>query len=171
MESGDSCVCTRVSARLVPTRLLPPQVDNSSLTGESEPQTRSPEFTHENPLETRNICFFSTNCVEGEKPAPWERPSPAPTEGRVRIPNPQAGLGAAALPSSRKSCLRQREGTEGSGSPEEQKQSVPDRSLPHAPFHTGHAQAQTHTIHNTHHAPNQPRLQEVFGWTDWFRFS
>uniref|UniRef100_A0A8C0AU71 Sodium/potassium-transporting ATPase subunit alpha-2 n=1 Tax=Buteo japonicus TaxID=224669 RepID=A0A8C0AU71_9AVES len=42
------------------------KVDNSSLTGESEPQTRSPEFTHENPLETRNICFFSTNCVEGE---------------------------------------------------------------------------------------------------------
>uniref|UniRef100_A0A7N8YGV5 Sodium/potassium-transporting ATPase subunit alpha n=1 Tax=Mastacembelus armatus TaxID=205130 RepID=A0A7N8YGV5_9TELE len=42
-----------------------PQVDNSSLTGESEPQTRNPEFTHDNPLETRNICFFSTNCVEG----------------------------------------------------------------------------------------------------------
>ncbi|XP_055084446.1 sodium/potassium-transporting ATPase subunit alpha-2 [Periophthalmus magnuspinnatus] len=41
------------------------KVDNSSLTGESEPQTRSPDFTHENPLETRNICFFSTNCVEG----------------------------------------------------------------------------------------------------------
>ncbi|AWP03656.1 Na+/K+ ATPase alpha subunit isoform 2 [Scophthalmus maximus] len=40
-------------------------VDNSSLTGESEPQTRSPEFTHDNPLETRNICFYSTNCVEG----------------------------------------------------------------------------------------------------------
>ncbi|CAL8316907.1 unnamed protein product [Gadus morhua 'NCC'] len=41
------------------------KVDNSSLTGESEPQSRSPEFTHDNPLETRNICFFSTNCVEG----------------------------------------------------------------------------------------------------------
>uniref|UniRef100_A0A3Q2CTP2 Sodium/potassium-transporting ATPase subunit alpha n=1 Tax=Cyprinodon variegatus TaxID=28743 RepID=A0A3Q2CTP2_CYPVA len=41
------------------------KVDNSSLTGESEPQTRSPELTHDNPLETRNICFFSTNCVEG----------------------------------------------------------------------------------------------------------
>ncbi|KAK6311125.1 hypothetical protein J4Q44_G00191800 [Coregonus suidteri] len=41
------------------------KVDNSSLTGESEPQTRSPEFTHDNPLETRNIAFFSTNCVEG----------------------------------------------------------------------------------------------------------
>ncbi|XP_022668604.1 sodium/potassium-transporting ATPase subunit alpha-like isoform X3 [Varroa jacobsoni] len=41
------------------------KVDNSSLTGESEPQTRSPEMTNENPLETRNLAFFSTNCVEG----------------------------------------------------------------------------------------------------------
>ncbi|TRZ00058.1 hypothetical protein DNTS_028882 [Danionella cerebrum] len=29
------------------------KVDNSSLTGESEPQTRSPDCTHDNPLETR----------------------------------------------------------------------------------------------------------------------
>lgn len=41
------------------------QVDNSSLTGESEPQVRLPDSTHENPLETRNIAFFSTNAVEG----------------------------------------------------------------------------------------------------------
>ncbi|NXR40926.1 ATP4A ATPase, partial [Zosterops hypoxanthus] len=41
------------------------QVDNSSLTGESEPQTRSPECTHESHLETRNIAFFSTMCLEG----------------------------------------------------------------------------------------------------------
>ncbi|XP_062816444.1 sodium/potassium-transporting ATPase subunit alpha-2-like [Anolis carolinensis] len=41
------------------------KVDNSSLTGESEPQSRSADYTHDNPLETRNICFFSTNCVEG----------------------------------------------------------------------------------------------------------
>ncbi|XP_034408911.1 potassium-transporting ATPase alpha chain 1-like [Cyclopterus lumpus] len=41
------------------------KVDNSSLTGESEPQTRTPECTHENPLETRNIAFFSTTCMEG----------------------------------------------------------------------------------------------------------
>ena len=41
------------------------KVDNSSLTGESEPQSRSPEFTHENPLETKNVAFFSTNVVEG----------------------------------------------------------------------------------------------------------
>ena len=42
------------------------QVDNSSLTGESEPQSRSPDFTSENPLETKNLAFFSTNAVEGE---------------------------------------------------------------------------------------------------------
>merc|ERR1711953_1321865 len=41
------------------------KVDNSSLTGESEPQSRSMEFTHENPLETKNLAFFSTNAVEG----------------------------------------------------------------------------------------------------------
>ncbi|XP_026564819.1 potassium-transporting ATPase alpha chain 2 [Pseudonaja textilis] len=41
------------------------KVDNSSLTGESEPQSRSCEFTHENPLETKNIGFYSTTCLEG----------------------------------------------------------------------------------------------------------
>ena len=41
------------------------KVDNSSLTGESEPQSRSADFTHENPLETKNFAFFSTNAVEG----------------------------------------------------------------------------------------------------------
>lgn len=41
------------------------KVDNSSLTGESEPQTRSAECTNENPLETKNLAFFSTNAVEG----------------------------------------------------------------------------------------------------------
>lgn len=41
------------------------KVDNSSLTGESEPQTRGPEFTNENPLETKNLAFFSTFAVEG----------------------------------------------------------------------------------------------------------
>nr|CAA32638.1 unnamed protein product [Drosophila melanogaster] len=40
------------------------KVDNSSLTGESEPQSRGAEFTHENPLETKNLAFFSTNAVE-----------------------------------------------------------------------------------------------------------
>jgi magnesium-transporting ATPase (P-type) len=41
------------------------KVDNSSMTGESEPQSRQPLMTAENPLETRNLAFYSTNCVEG----------------------------------------------------------------------------------------------------------
>ncbi|XP_057374553.1 sodium/potassium-transporting ATPase subunit alpha-B-like [Daphnia carinata] len=41
------------------------KVDNSSLTGESEPQSRSPECTHNNPLETKNLAFFSSSAVEG----------------------------------------------------------------------------------------------------------
>ncbi|KER33797.1 hypothetical protein T265_12551 [Opisthorchis viverrini] len=41
------------------------KVDNSSLTGESEPQTRSTQCTQVNPLETKNLLFFSTNVVEG----------------------------------------------------------------------------------------------------------
>ena len=41
------------------------KVDNSSLTGEAEPLSRSPECTHNNPLETKNLAFFSTFAVEG----------------------------------------------------------------------------------------------------------
>ncbi|GMT04244.1 hypothetical protein PENTCL1PPCAC_26418 [Pristionchus entomophagus] len=41
------------------------KVDNSSMTGESEPQTRSNQCTSQNPLETKNIALFSTNVVEG----------------------------------------------------------------------------------------------------------
>ena len=41
------------------------KVDNSSLTGESEPQSRTPECTDENPIETKNLGFFSTNALEG----------------------------------------------------------------------------------------------------------
>lgn len=40
-------------------------MDNSCLTGESEPQSRSIDCTNENPLETKNLVFFSTNAVEG----------------------------------------------------------------------------------------------------------
>lgn len=49
--------------RIIESRGL--KVDNSSLTGESEAQSRSPEFTHDNPLETKNLAFFSSNAVEG----------------------------------------------------------------------------------------------------------
>ena len=40
-------------------------MDKSSLTGESEPLSRTPEFTHDNPLETKNLAFFASNAVEG----------------------------------------------------------------------------------------------------------
>eukprot|EP01017_Pseudomicrothorax_dubius_P041509 TRINITY_DN664_c0_g1_i2.p1 TRINITY_DN664_c0_g1~~TRINITY_DN664_c0_g1_i2.p1 ORF type:complete len:1181 (-),score=249.42 TRINITY_DN664_c0_g1_i2:124-3630(-) len=43
------------------------KVDNSSLTGESDPLLRTVECTHpENPLETANLAFFGTLCKEGE---------------------------------------------------------------------------------------------------------
>ena len=41
------------------------KVDNSSLTGEAEALSRSPELTHDNPLETKNLIFFGTYAVEG----------------------------------------------------------------------------------------------------------
>lgn len=41
------------------------KVDNSSLTGESEPQSRDAEQSTTEVLEARNLAFFSTNCVEG----------------------------------------------------------------------------------------------------------
>jgi len=41
------------------------KVDNSSLTGESRPQQRVVECTHEDLLETKNLAFFSTSAVEG----------------------------------------------------------------------------------------------------------
>ena len=40
-------------------------VDNSSLTGESEPQKRKSECTHDDVLETANLCFFGTQVPEG----------------------------------------------------------------------------------------------------------
>uniref|UniRef100_A0A0S7EVJ0 AT1A n=1 Tax=Poeciliopsis prolifica TaxID=188132 RepID=A0A0S7EVJ0_9TELE len=53
------------------------KVDNSSLTGESEPQTRSPDFTNDNPLETRNIVFSPPTVL---KELPKESSSTPETE-------------------------------------------------------------------------------------------
>ncbi|XP_044259109.1 sodium/potassium-transporting ATPase subunit alpha-like isoform X2 [Tribolium madens] len=41
------------------------KVDNSPITGESEPQSRSTTSSEDNFLESRNVAFFSTNVVEG----------------------------------------------------------------------------------------------------------
>ncbi|GMH48557.1 hypothetical protein TL16_g00318 [Triparma laevis f. inornata] len=40
-------------------------VDNASLTGEAEAQKRKKECTHDDPLETQNLCFFGTQVPEG----------------------------------------------------------------------------------------------------------
>lgn len=45
------------------------QVDNSSLTGESEPQKRKNVCTNDDPLETQNLCFFGTQIPEGSMTA------------------------------------------------------------------------------------------------------
>ena len=41
------------------------KVDNSSLTGESDPLARTVDLTDENPLETKNLAFYSTNINQG----------------------------------------------------------------------------------------------------------
>lgn len=41
------------------------KVDNSNLLGESEPQIKTYETTSEDPFETQNLAFYSTQCVEG----------------------------------------------------------------------------------------------------------
>lgn len=41
------------------------KVDQSCLTGESEPKPKKTEFSHENPLETENLAFFNTRATEG----------------------------------------------------------------------------------------------------------
>ncbi|KAI3389795.1 hypothetical protein SNEBB_001941 [Seison nebaliae] len=60
IKSGD-----RIPADIRVLKAQGLKVDNSSLTGESEPQSRGPDNTNDNPLETRCLAFFSTNCVEG----------------------------------------------------------------------------------------------------------
>lgn len=67
---GDVVYCQagdRIPAdiRLVQSNSM--KVDNSSITGESEPLTRTVESqpTLANPLEASNLAFFSTNCIDG----------------------------------------------------------------------------------------------------------
>ena len=65
---GDLVLCKggdRVPADIRIVKSEGMKVDNSSFTGESDPLSRSPDIGHENPLEARNLAFFSTNCVEG----------------------------------------------------------------------------------------------------------
>lgn len=72
------------------------KVDNSSLTGESEPQARTPEFSHENPLETKNLAFFSTNAVEGTCTGVVIQIGDSTVMGRIA--NLASGLGSGKTP-------------------------------------------------------------------------
>jgi sodium/potassium-transporting ATPase subunit alpha len=61
IKNGDK---VNADIRLFETNDL--KVDNSILTGESEPQSRSPNPSHSNVLESKNMLFYGTLIVEGE---------------------------------------------------------------------------------------------------------
>ena len=60
LEEGDK---VPADGRLIETNAL--KVDNSAITGESEPQLRSLEYTHPNMLESRNMVFSGTLVQSG----------------------------------------------------------------------------------------------------------
>lgn len=49
--------------RLIRTNAL--KIDSSEFNGESYPMTKNAEYSNENPLEARNLCFYNTLCTEG----------------------------------------------------------------------------------------------------------
>ena len=57
-------------------------MDNASLTGESEAQSRSTESS-ENPLESKNLAFYTSNAVEGLGKAVVVRRGDATVMGRI----------------------------------------------------------------------------------------
>ncbi|RKO84592.1 E1-E2 ATPase-domain-containing protein, partial [Blyttiomyces helicus] len=61
LRVGDKC-----PADIVMFHVSDLKVDNSSLTGESDPQERTVTNTHKNPLEATNLCFNGTLVVAGE---------------------------------------------------------------------------------------------------------
>eukprot|EP00463_Aulacantha_scolymantha_P003398 TRINITY_DN4260_c0_g1_i1.p1 TRINITY_DN4260_c0_g1~~TRINITY_DN4260_c0_g1_i1.p1 ORF type:complete len:187 (-),score=38.75 TRINITY_DN4260_c0_g1_i1:297-857(-) len=66
---GDICYVKSGDAIPADMRILKSsdfKVDNSSLTGESETQTRTTENTQENAMEATNLAFFGTNCAKGK---------------------------------------------------------------------------------------------------------
>lgn len=69
--------------RLVTNQSL--KVDNSSLTGEAEPQPRSLNAEHHSPLEAQNLMFFSTNCLEGSGTGIVIRTGDSTAMGRIAI--------------------------------------------------------------------------------------
>lgn len=75
------------------------KVDNSSLTGESEPQSRGVDSTNQNPLETKNLAFFGTNAVEGTCRGVVIRVGDSTVMGRIA--NLATGLDVSQTPINR----------------------------------------------------------------------
>jgi len=59
------------------------KVDNSSLTGESEPQSCTTKCTENNPLETHNLAFYGTLAMDGSAYGLVIRTGPATLIGRI----------------------------------------------------------------------------------------
>jgi len=57
---------------------------------------RTPEFSHENPLETKNLAFFSTNAVEGTCTGVVVQIGDNTVMGRIA--NLASGLGSGKTP-------------------------------------------------------------------------
>ncbi len=61
VKSGD-----KIPADIRILQSIEMKVDNSALTGESEPLLRTTDCSHpDNPMETSNLAFFGTLCKEG----------------------------------------------------------------------------------------------------------
>ncbi|KAF1758195.1 hypothetical protein GCK72_014653 [Caenorhabditis remanei] len=87
----------RVPADLRVTLARGLKVDNSSLTGESEPQTRNTNFTSKNPLETKNLCLFSTSVLEGSGEGIIIRTGDRTVVGRIAALTTQVDSGPTPL--------------------------------------------------------------------------
>ena len=61
LASGDR-LCADI--RTVETTNL--KIEQSSLTGEPDAIKKDPLKNHENPLESKNLCFYGTSCTEGK---------------------------------------------------------------------------------------------------------
>ena len=61
LASGDR-LCADI--RTVETTNL--KIEQSSLTGEPDAIKKEPLKNHENPLESKNLCFYGTSCTEGK---------------------------------------------------------------------------------------------------------
>lgn len=73
------------------------KVNNASLTGESEDLIRRPEMTSDNPLETKNLAFFGTQCTVGHGVALVFETGERTVIGQIANLASSAGAGSSTL--------------------------------------------------------------------------